>query len=155
MQAQLEQIFSELKILLRNENFLLDSQNKATLSCDGLLLHIAISDEERMCLSSWVGSVPSGEDRGIVLTALLSANHFFGLTNGATLALDPATNHIWLHQTLSLAGANAQKIFTSMDTFVESAATWFDRLNPKETTNTALADSEEAAQTATTPKIFA
>lgn len=132
MEKHVIRLVAELGKLLGCSDFTLDEHNQAIISCDGLLVQLSVRDDTQIRLSSWIGTMPLDADQEHVASALLSANHFFQLTNDATLAFDPLKNHIWLHQNLSIAGIDADRAFAGMERFVETAANWFDRLNPSE-----------------------
>lgn len=132
MQNHTRHLLEELGVLLGCTDFRLDEQEKAVLSCDGLLVQLELVGKSSLRLSAWIGTLPSDDERLRIAGVLLAANHFFHMTEGATLAVDPRNDHIWLHQHVEFEGNSANQLLAALERFVETTATWFDRLNPVE-----------------------
>lgn len=133
MLVTLEQLPEQWGALLGVPGLTWDEGHRLFLSCEGLLVLVAAT-KRTLRLSSRVGDLPVGNDRSRLLEALLAANHFFCLTGGAALAMAPQSGEIWLHRDLPFHEADLDpvRVHTDFEAFVETAADWFDRLNPAE-----------------------
>lgn len=134
MRDSLERLPEQLGAWLGIPGLRWDGQRRLFLACEGLPVLVAAT-ERALRLSARLGTLPGGDKRLFLAEALLAANHFFCLTGGAALAFAPRSDEIWLHQELPLPATawDTVRFQACFEAFVETAATWFDRLNPAET----------------------
>jgi hypothetical protein len=77
-----------------------------------------------------IGNEPLESDQCLALyRALLSANSFGHETEGATLSLDERTGEVLLTRRLELADAGVSQLRRIVETMVDVAVTWRDRIN--------------------------
>lgn len=91
---------------------------------DGLPVAINILEENNeIALTGDIGAPPPEKLEGLYKT-LLSANHQFAGTAGATLSLDPENGRIRLCRTVSEAIHDAESFCKEVENFINTAETW-------------------------------
>lgn len=110
--------------LARRLNIEVPEGDSLSFEADDLAVTVNyIVEIDALVLVGDVGEPPPERLEGLY-KAILSANHLFAGTGGATLALDGDSGRVTLCRTLPLALLDADSLYADVERFVNTAETW-------------------------------
>jgi hypothetical protein len=105
-----------------------DEEGYVALGFDDLPVHLQYeADEDVVVAFCKIGTIDEDRREGI-LAWLLGANLFWQATRGATIAIDPVEDSVFVQQRLELERTEAARFEGWLGTFVDVAEHWKGRL---------------------------
>lgn len=80
------------------------------------------------CFLGEIGKLPDSYEREAVMSALLTANHLFKGTGGATISLDPDTGGIFLCLYERLDLLDGDRVLEIFNRFIDALEVWRDTI---------------------------
>jgi hypothetical protein len=143
---RLQQVLGEFGATVGLEDLRLDEAGHCVLAIDDTLVVNLELDAAKgsAVLYSWLG-VPTG-DLPEIYGQLLQANYLGQGTGGATLGLQAETGGIVLSQSVALEHLDLPRFNTALETFVNQAERWSERLAQPAPEAAAAADEPPATE---------
>lgn len=121
-------VFQAFGERLGTDGFALDAEDSCTLRFgEGLEVTMQVDvEDDGFVLSAALGVAPPSVE---LLETLLEANLFWSGTAGATLAMDPSSRSVFLHERSRASTLSADELQSMLERFVNSAEDWSERLS--------------------------